>query len=259
LGDLDQAFADVAVPRRETTHEEQVHQQVEVGGDRLPVDGQRARQGGGVEQAALLVSEHRPEPAQGFRGDARTELWNVAFQVGANEIHAPAQAGGVGLSQQAVRETTAQPKRVQTIATDLTHIQRREFQITDAPGERLTGLPQQFDRRQAQHEKASRALTVPPAGIDEPAQAPKQVRRALDFVEYDELVCMLWQVQLGFRNSGPISLGLQIQIDRRPPFGDSQRESSLADLSRTKQCHGRRLGQCGGELVQQAAGEHSCN
>jgi hypothetical protein len=81
------------------------------------------------------VGQHRPQPAQRFRRDARAELRNVAFEIGADEIRSPAQARGVGCGQQALRKPAAQPQRVLPLAADLVRIERGEFQIADAPSE----------------------------------------------------------------------------------------------------------------------------
>jgi len=69
------------------------------------------------------VREHRPEPAKGLGRDARTELRDVALEVGANEIRAPAQARRIGSGQQAFREPAAQPERIEAFAADLARVE----------------------------------------------------------------------------------------------------------------------------------------
>ena len=95
-------------------------------------------------------------------------------------------------------------------------IERCELQITDAPGEGLARLLEQIDRRRAQHEEAPLALSLPPAGVDEPPQAAEELWRALDLVEDHELVRVLRQVQLGLGQLRQVGLGLEVEIDRRP-------------------------------------------
>jgi hypothetical protein len=51
LGRLDQPLADVAVPRSEAAHEEQVYEQLEVSGDRLAIHGEGAGERRGVEES----------------------------------------------------------------------------------------------------------------------------------------------------------------------------------------------------------------
>ncbi len=137
-------------------------------------------------QAALAVGEHRPGAAQGFCGSRRPELREVALEVGADEIHSPAQARGIGVRQQAVWKSAAQPKRVEALGADLGDIEWSELQVADASGERLARLLQQVDRRGVQYEEAPRALPAPPAGVDEATQAAEELRCALDLVEDDQ-------------------------------------------------------------------------
>jgi len=120
-------------------------------------------------------------------------------------------------------------------------------------------LLQQVDRRRAQHEEATLALPAPPGGIDEPAQAAKELRRALDLVEDDELVRVLREVQLRLRELRPVGLRLEIEIDRRPRGGQFERQGGLADLARPEQRRGRGFDQGRSEVGNESAGNHACN
>lgn len=88
---------------------------------------------------------------------------------------------------------------------------------------------------------------------------PEQARGALDLVEDDQLVRVLWQVQLRFGELGPVGLGLEIEIDRWPPAGELERQRGLADLTRPEQRHGRGLGQRRRESRKESAPNHLCN
>ena len=175
---------------------------------------------------------------QGFRGKARPELGNVALEAGADEVHPPAQARGIGIRQQAFREPAAQPERVEARASDLAGIEWGELQVADASGERLARLLQQVDRRGAEHEEAPLALPAPAAGVDEATQAAEELRCALDLVEDDELVRVLREIQLRLRKLRPVRFGFEVEIDRRPLAlefaGQFQRQGGLADLARPR-------------------------
>ena len=160
MGDLTRRLRTLPCHGGEAAHEEQVDEQVEVGGDRLAVHGEGAGERGGVEQAALLVREHRPEPAQGLRRDARPELRDVALEVGADELRAPAQARRVGSGQQALRKAAAQPERVEPLAADLAGVERAR-----APGSGCV-------RRATRSTARSRSIDAEPSTRKRPVAAP---------------------------------------------------------------------------------------
>ena len=167
------------------------------------------------------MRQHRPEPAQGLRRDARPELRDVALEVGTDEIRAPAQARRVGSGQQTLWKSTAQPECVESLATDFNRVERCQLQIANASCERLARLLEQIDRRRAEYKESTCAPAVPPSRVDEPAQALEELRCALDFVEDDELVLVLRQVELGLGELGAVGFRLEIEIDRRPPWANS--------------------------------------
>ncbi len=102
-------------------------------------------------------------------------------------------------------------------------------------------------------------VPAPPAGVDQPAQAAEELRRALDLVEDDQLVLVLRQVQFRLGEFGPVGFGLQVEVDRRPRLGDFERERGLPDLPRPQQSGGRRFLEGGGKRCEQAAMDHPCN
>ena len=68
-----------------------------------------ARQLSRIQYPSLVVREHRPEPPEGLRRNAHSELGNIAFQVSANEIATPPQANRVILRQDRSRKPAAYP------------------------------------------------------------------------------------------------------------------------------------------------------
>jgi hypothetical protein len=81
--------------------------------------------------------------------------------------------------------------------------------------------------------------------VDLAARHGKQLRRALHFVQDQQLVAMVGQIQLGLRQPGAIGLGLEVQVQRRARGGQrlAHRECQrgLARLTRPGQRHGRRF------------------
>ncbi|GLS08075.1 hypothetical protein GCM10007864_17040 [Sinorhizobium fredii] len=54
----------------------------------------------------------------------------------------------------------------------------------------------------------------------------------MDFIENDELVHVLLEVELRFAELGAISIGLKIEVDRGTPLSDSECKSRFPHLSR---------------------------
>ena len=76
---VDEAFAGIAVPRRQTPHHQEIDRQIEVTGNRLAIGADPASERRRVEQQGLIMGEPRPEPLQCFSWHARPELRDVAF------------------------------------------------------------------------------------------------------------------------------------------------------------------------------------
>ncbi len=93
LGRLDQALGNIGVPGFQSSNEEQIDEQVEIGGDGLAVDAERAGKLSGIQQARLMMGQHHPEAAQRFCRDSRTELRDIALKIGADEILPPGCPG----------------------------------------------------------------------------------------------------------------------------------------------------------------------
>jgi hypothetical protein len=212
-----------------------------------------------LPSTALLVREHRPEPAQGLRGDARTELRDVALQVRADEVRAPAKTRGVGRGEQAFWETAPQPERVETFAANLTRIERAELEIADASRERLAGLLEQVYRRGADDEETALPAPATPAFVDEAAEHAEELRGALDLIEDDELVVVLREIELRLGQLRAVAFGFEIEVEGRPILGDLESQRGLAGLSRTEQRHGRRFCEGGAEVCQEEPVDHPCN
>jgi hypothetical protein len=111
-------------------------------GDGRPAHAESACELRGVEQAALVVSEHHPQPPQRLGRDARAQLRDLALQVCADEILAPAQADRVIRREEAVRKAASHPESVQLFPADLCEVERREFDERDPPSQALARLGQ---------------------------------------------------------------------------------------------------------------------
>ena len=147
LGRLHQPLADVRVPRRHATDEAQVDQQVDIAPRGRTADPKSRGQSADVEDLTTVVSQHRPEPAEGFGRNSWGEHGHVALQVGAQEVGAPLRRVAVVECGQAQRVATPDPQRVgvdpdvcRLIDGDAPHIE-----VCHAPCEALRRHPDQVE------------------------------------------------------------------------------------------------------------------
>ena len=206
-----------------------------------------------------MVREHRPQPSQRLGRDPRAQLRNVALEVCADEVLAPAQADRVILCEEAVGETASNPQLIQLLLAHLGDVERRELDKRDSPRQALARLGQQVDRGGAQQQEPAGPGALAPALVDHPAQRLEQAGRALDLIEDHELPGMVGEVKLRLSQTSPVRRGLQVQIGRRPPVGDLQGERRLPRLPRAEQGNGRRLAQQRSDFSSYPSLDHPCN
>src|SRR3989338_10505071 len=132
------------MPWRQAAHEQQVNEQIEIACCGFGINAKVAGELGGVEQTALMVGKHAPEAAQGFGSDARAELWDIALQIGADEILPPAQAACSIGSEQAFRKAAANPYFVSLECLRFQYVEGCKLEISDAPCQCFAGLFEQF-------------------------------------------------------------------------------------------------------------------
>lgn len=236
LGRLDQPFPDVRLKGRQATHQHQVDQQVQVSAHRLAIDRKSAREVGGVEQAALHVSEHRPETAKRGGWNARPELRDVPFEVRANERFAPREAVRVIGREKALRKAAPNPEVGVLLRRDLQDVERRQLHVGEPAGKRL-GLTQQIGRRRTKKEKSPGPLAAPAPGIDQPAEDREQLGHALNLVDDNEPVFVSRQVELRISELVAVPRRFEVQVDTVPLRGDPLCQCRLANLARPQQCH----------------------
>ncbi len=101
-----------------------------------------------------MVGEHGPEAAQAIGGDARAELWDVALQIGLDEVLPPAQAARIAGREKTVGKAAPQPQLVPLggRVADLEHGEGIERQVTDPPGQGLARLAEQLERGRAKQQ-----------------------------------------------------------------------------------------------------------
>ena len=241
---------------RQAAHEEQVGEQVDVSGHGLAVDGQRARQLGQVQQAALGVREHGPEPPQRPRRHARPQLGYVPLQTGPNELLPPLGALPVVLGEEARRESAANPQPGGEVAAGLPDVQGRELEIRDAPGQALARLPQQIRGGRSEQQELSGRLAGPDPLVDEHPQRLEQSGRALHLVDHHEPAAEPAQVPgrvVQLRQVGGV---LQIEVRAVGGLGQPPRQRRLADLPRPDQGDGGKLAEPGGDGRPEGSGNH---
>ena len=162
-----QSFFCVGMPGHQAPHQQQIHQQVQVTGHGFPVHGKTSCQLGRIQQGSLSMGQHGPKTTQGFRRDARTEQWNVSFQIGANEIFTPDETPPVVHGQEAVRKTTPQPELFLFIRPHFKHMQRGQFDIGDTAGETFPRLAHEINGGRAQQQKLPCPAPRSPALINQ--------------------------------------------------------------------------------------------
>ena len=99
LGRFHQTLADIRVPGRQATHQHQIDQQIEITRHALARDPEPCRKLGRVQEPALFMGQHGPEPPQRLRWNAQPERRDIAFEIGADEILPPGEAGAVRCGQ----------------------------------------------------------------------------------------------------------------------------------------------------------------
>ena len=107
LGRFHQPLAEIRMPRRKPSNEQQTDEQVDVRFGGFDIHVKIAREVRDIEQSALMVCQHRPQLAHATDGDSWSEERNVALEVCANKIVSPAQTACVAGRQKAFRRSPA--------------------------------------------------------------------------------------------------------------------------------------------------------
>lgn len=97
------------MPWLEPAHEQEVDEQIQIGGDGFAIHPERACELGSVEEAGLVMGEHGPETPQGLCRNARTKHGYVALQICTDEVLPPALACPVRGSKETVGKAAAYP------------------------------------------------------------------------------------------------------------------------------------------------------
>ena len=235
---LDQPLADVDVEGPQAAHQQQVDQQIDVPGHRRTAHPQAGCQPGRVQESALSVGQHRPQPLQRLgRYPPQGELGDVPLQVGANEVAAESEAVGIAGREQAAGKPAAHPERRHRRRRrgDLEHVERVERHVLDASGQALPRLPEQVDGGRSEDQEAARALPQPPAPVDQAAQLLKQLGDTVDLVEDDEAILVLGEEQGRIGEPGLVGAGFQIEVEGLRLLCHRMGEGGLADLPRPDQ------------------------
>ena len=98
---------------------------------------------------------------------------------------------------------------------------------------------QQVKRGGAQQQVLPGPLAAAPPLINQPAQHREQTGCAVNFVEDDQFVQMVGQIQLGLCEFRAVAFRLQVQINTRQGLSDFQRQRGLADLAWPEQGYRR--------------------
>lgn len=96
-GGFHQPFFNVGVPGAKASNEKQVIENIDVMVHRGSRNLQAAREGARVHRFALKVGEHGPEYPQSGRGHLESDLGNVTFEVGGDQIFNPVHSRLINL------------------------------------------------------------------------------------------------------------------------------------------------------------------
>jgi len=123
LGRLALSLGEVLKPGRQHPNHIGALQNIEVVLCSLLVHAQRTRQLRQVQDLAVIVGNHGPEPAERLGGYPNAELREVSLQKGSNEGFSSPEARLVGGGKEGPWEPPAQPELVKCLRT---HLPKRE-------------------------------------------------------------------------------------------------------------------------------------
>ena len=81
----------------------------------------------------------------------------------------------------------------------------------------------------------------------------------MDFIEDDQAVEAIGEIELGFAQPGPVRLGLQVEIEGRPPPADFEGQGGLSHLPRSQEDDRGSLLQPFREVIGYTPCYHPCN
>ena len=201
-------------------------------------DAERPAELGPVPDLTVPVGKHGPEAAQRGRRHGASEAGQVAFEKSADEVVAPAAAGGPGTGDVRPRKAAPQPEPLEV--GNLVQVEAAELMERHPPGERFGGLAQQFRRRAAEHEETGRRARA----VGQHPQHGEHVGQALDFIEDDEAPQRA-QFQAGVGQPGEVLGILEVEPGGRAAArGDELTgEGRLPDLPGAEQRDDGKLSQ----------------
>ena len=236
---LDEAPSQVGGPWHQSPNQQEVDHQVQVPGDRDPVDVEPPCERRRVVRLPLIVGEHGPEPPQRLGRNARPELRDVPLQIRADEGEAPVEALFVAACEVALRKAAATPQPPEPGAGNLPRIEGMQLAVGDAPRQRFARLLQQVDGGRAEQQEQSRPLPGLPAFIDDAAQRGEQPRHPVHLVENEQAAGVLVAVLLDIADLGEIARPFQVHVGGIAFASELPGEGRLAGLTRSEQDHRR--------------------
>ena len=203
-------------------------------------------------------AEHRPESAQRLRRRSQPGLGQIALQVGADEVGAPAHAEVVAGGGDAVGEAPSQPGAIE-IPAGLEGVETGQLVVGNSSGQGLGGLVEKGAGCGAQEEEVSAGAALAATGIDLSAQNLEETRHPLDFVEDHEAVAVRIEVAAGVREAGRVGGILQVEVQGvRHLTRELPGERGLAHLAWSEQDDRGEIGQVAFDQGLVTSGDHAC-
>ena len=137
---FDLPFAEVFVPRLQLANHERGCQDVNITSNGGVSHTKAARECGDVQDLAVGVGQHGPQPSESGRRNRDPELGQVTLEKGADELEAPLEAVSIRSGEKGPRETAANPQLLQLINTNLFRTEPAELEIRDPACQRLRAL-----------------------------------------------------------------------------------------------------------------------
>jgi hypothetical protein len=135
LRGLDQALAEVRLPRKQAADHERLLQGIQVGAGRVRSDAHRCRDLAAVPNLRMVVRKHRPKPTHHRRQHAEPKRSQVAIQKGADEIFPPVDAVGVIRGQKRPGKSPALPEQICLAGPRFRHVESLHLNGLHSPGQ----------------------------------------------------------------------------------------------------------------------------
>jgi hypothetical protein len=108
VGNIQEQFINLV----SVAYEQQIHQNINVATDSLAINFKVSRQCREINTFALQMRQHCPKPSKPGCRNSKTQLRDISFQIGTDQVFQPGHAIGIGLCQVTFRKPSPLPSLV---------------------------------------------------------------------------------------------------------------------------------------------------